>query len=93
MGSVWSIHAETNMWPTDDIWANVLIFAAAGAAPILAAFLGSVLGMSEDGRRAMTAASIGLSILIVLYHVAAIYLPSSNPVNDCLYAPNHPSDC
>ena len=81
------------MWPTNDIWANALIFAAAGGALISAAFLGSVLGRSEDGRRAMKAASIGLGVLIVLYIAAAIYMPSSGPGEECLYAPNHPSDC
>ncbi len=81
------------MWPTDDIRANALIFAAMGAALILAALLGSVLGRSEEGRRLMKAASIGLGILIVLYIAAATYMPSSEPDKECLYAPTHPSDC
>lgn len=81
------------MWPTDNIWANALIFAAAGSALILVAFLGSVLGRSEDGQRAMKAASIGLGFLIALYVVVAISISAPQPDNGCLYAPSHPSDC
>jgi VIT1/CCC1 family predicted Fe2+/Mn2+ transporter len=81
------------MWPTNDIWANALIFAATGSALIFVAFLGSVLGTFEEGRRVMKAASIGLGILIVLYIAAAMYVPWSSPDKECIYAPAHPSDC
>lgn len=81
------------MWPTDDIWMNALIFAATGGVLILVAFLGSVLGRLEEGRRVMKAASIGLGILIVLYIAAAIYVSSSSPDEECIYAPAHPSEC
>lgn len=81
------------MWPTNDILANALIFAATGGALILVAFLGSVLGRLEEGWTVMKAVSIGLGILIVLYVAAAVYVPWSRPDKDCIYAPAHPSDC
>jgi hypothetical protein len=81
------------MWPTDDIWANALIFAATGGALIVAAVVGSVLGRSSEGRRAMKAASIGLGVLIVCYVAVAMYATSSKPEEDCIYAPAHPSNC
>ena len=81
------------MWPSDDIWANALIFAAAGGALIVVAFLGSVLGRSSEGRRAMKAASIGLGVLIACYIAVAMYGTWSKPEQGCIYAPNHPSDC
>lgn len=81
------------MWPTDDILRNALIFAAAGAALMLAALLGSVLGQSSEGRKAMKGVSIGLSVLIVVYVATAVYTSLSGPDEDCIYAPKHPSDC
>jgi VIT1/CCC1 family predicted Fe2+/Mn2+ transporter len=81
------------MWPTDTIWGNTLIFTAAGGALIIAAFLGSVLGRSSEGRRAMKAASIGLGILILCYVAAAMSGIGSNTEEGCIYAPAHPSDC
>lgn len=81
------------MWPTDDILRNALIFAAAGAALMIAALLGSVLGRSSEGRKAMKIASIGLSVLIAVYVRAAVYAGWPAPDKDCIYAPRHPSDC
>jgi hypothetical protein len=81
------------MWPTDDIWGNALVFAAAGGALILAAFLGSVLGRSEQGRRIMKAASLGVAVLIVLYFAVAMHARFSGAAKECIYAPAHPSDC
>lgn len=81
------------MWPTDDILRNALIFAAAGAALMVAALLGSVIGRSSEGRKAMKVASIGLSVLIVAYVATALYATWSGPEKDCIYAPRHPSDC
>jgi len=88
-----SWHPEMLMWPTEDILQNALIFAAAGAAVMLAALLGSVLGQSSEGRKAMKVASIGLSVLIVVYVATAVYATWSGPGKDCIYAPRHPSDC
>jgi hypothetical protein len=81
------------MWPTEDILRNALIFAAAGAALMVAAWLGSVLGQSSEGRKAMKVASIGLSALIVAYIATAAYATWSGPEKDCIYAQKHPSDC
>jgi hypothetical protein len=81
------------MWPTDDILRNALIFAAAGAALMVAALLGSLLGRSSGGQKAMKVASIGLSVLIVVYVGAAMYAAWPEPGEDCIYAPKHPSDC
>lgn len=86
-------HLEMLMWPTDDILRNSLIFAAAGAALMVAALLGSVLGQSSEGRKAMKVASIGLGVLIIVYIGVAVYVSWSGPDKDCIYAPRHPSDC
>jgi hypothetical protein len=43
--------------------AKCLDLRAAGAALMIAALLGSVLGRSSEGRKAMKIASIGLSVL------------------------------
>jgi len=81
------------MWPTDDIWANALIFAATGGAFILVAALGSVIGRFEGGRKVMTVASIGLGMAIAFYIAAAMYGSWSEADEKCIYAPAHPSDC
>jgi hypothetical protein len=81
------------MWPTSDIWTNSLLLAAGGAALILAAALGSVLGQSEGGRRIMKAAPIALCMLIGAYVAVAMYGQSSKPGKECIYAEAHPSDC
>ncbi len=81
------------MWPTDDVLRNALIFAAAGGALMVAALLGSVLGQSSDGRKAIKVASIGMSALIVVYIATAVCASWSGPDKDCIYAPRHPSNC
>lgn len=81
------------MWPTDNILRNALIFAAAGAALMVTALLGSLLGRSSEGRKAMKVGSIGLSILIVVYLAAAIHATWTEADEGCIYAPKHPSDC
>ena len=81
------------MWPPDDTLRNALIAAVTGSALIIATLLGSVLGRSATGRKAVKAASIVLGILIVFYLAAAIHLQRSGPDKECIYAPAHPSDC
>lgn len=81
------------MWPTNDVWMNALTFAAAGSALILFAALGSVLGQSAGGRKAMKAAPVALCMLIGAYVAVVLYGQSSEPGKECIYATAHPSDC
>jgi hypothetical protein len=81
------------MWPTNDVWMNALMVAAGGSAMILAAALGSVLGRSAGGRKAMKAAPVALCLLVGVYVAVAMYGGSSEPRKECIYAAAHPSDC
>lgn len=81
------------MWPTNDMWMNALTFAAGGSALILAAALGSVLGQTAGGRKAMKAAPIALCLLIGAYVAVAMYGKPPEPGKECIYAAAHPSDC
>jgi hypothetical protein len=81
------------MWPTDSVWGNTLIFAAAGFLLILCAELGSVLGTSTHGRRVLRGAPVVLVLALVAY-VAVVLLGVDRPRGaGCIYAPQHPSDC
>jgi hypothetical protein len=81
------------MWPINDVWMNVLMLAAGGCILILFAVLGSVLGQSASGRKAIKAAPVALGFLIAAYVAVALYERPSEPEKECIYAAAHPSDC
>ena len=59
----------------------------------MVALVGSVLGRSTEGRRAIKVASFGLSALVVVYIAAAMYVSLPEADEYCIYAAKHPSDC
>ena len=82
------------MWPTDNAWANVLVFATAGYALILAAAFGSLLGRSSRGRTVLKVAPLVLAGILVVYLASALLIgPPGKPDDDCIYSSAHPSDC
>jgi hypothetical protein len=82
------------MWPTDNAWANALVFAAAGYGVVLAAAIGSLLGRSSRGRRLLKAAPLVLAGILMAYLASALLiLPTNEPEDDCIYSSAHPSDC
>lgn len=82
------------MWPTDNAWANTLVFAAAGYALVLAAAFGSLLGQSSRGRTVLKAAPLVLAGLLVIYLASALLILSVEKRDeDCISSSAHPSDC
>ncbi len=59
------------MWPTTSLWPNALALAVIGAAIILCAQAGRVIGATMEGRRVLRLASAVLVLLLVAYLGAA----------------------
>ncbi len=81
------------MWPTSDVWQNALLLAAIGAAAILCAAFGSVMGRSTGGLRVLKASPLIVGGLIVAYVVTVTLLSPPTQDTECVYAPDHPSNC
>ena len=81
------------MWPTDNAWANALVFAAAGYALVLAAAFGSLLGQSSVGARCSRPHRWCLLILVVDLASALLIFSAEKWDEDCIYSSAHPSDC
>lgn len=86
---------QIDMWPTDSVWGNALLFAAAGYGFVAAAALGSVLGRSSRGRRFLMAAPLALGGLLAAYIAASLLTATANKPSEqnCIYSDEHPSDC
>ncbi|MFZ5778742.1 MAG: hypothetical protein ACOY4R_00870 [Pseudomonadota bacterium] len=79
----------------DDMWGNVLLAAAIGYGLIAAAALGSVLGQSTAGRRALRKAPMLLGGLLIAYVAVALLLTTTGKPRqeNCVYSSEHPSNC
>ncbi len=81
------------MWPTDSLWANALIFAAAASAVVLFAALGGVLSQSASGRKALKLAPAILAGAILAYVALSLWSAPHQQIDKCIYAIGHPSQC